>query len=469
MITLLLDRIPYEQDIRELFMAFYPGESFQHEASGDAGICLRGSFREEENRYELVLEDGGESAFSVPVLEDRFSTKCALKTALYEVLSRRTGRQLPWGTLTGIRPTRLILDDLDRGKRPEEIRKYFTDTFLLSGEKLDLCMEIAQKEHQILRGVDHYGGWSLYLGIPFCPTTCLYCSFTSYPIEAWRGRADAYVDSLCAEIRQTASRQEGIPLHTVYMGGGTPTALEPEQLRRILQTVRESFDRRELRELTVEAGRPDSITPEKLEAILEGGATRISINPQTMNDRTLRVIGRNHDSAMIRERFLLARSMGFQNINMDLIAGLPGESPEDMARTLEAVGELDPESITVHTLALKHSSRLHRQLEAYPLPDGDAVSEMLAMADRHCRDAGLGPYYMYRQKNMTGNFENTGYSKPGKECLYNILIMEERQTILGCGAGTSSKTALGLGRGVERTARTRDPELYIEQIRKETL
>ena len=469
MIAILLEDVPFEQDIRELCMAFFPGEIYVHEADADASLTVRG-WRDVHEIYRLRVTDkaGYCREGAARILDDRFQTKCLVKTVIYHILENYTGHGLPWGTLTGIRPTRLFLDMLDEGMSEDEASDEFRNQFEPSVEKLALCREVAVREKKLLETVDTEKGWSLYLGIPFCPTTCLYCSFTSYPISAWKNRTQEYVDALIEDVRRTAEQYKGRRLETIYMGGGTPTSLEADQLKRILEAVFKFNDVSCLKELTVEAGRPDSITREKLMALRQVGCDRISVNPQTMRDETLKAIGRLHTVDMVREKFHLARECGFENINMDIIAGLPGENASHMEMTMRELEKLAPDSITVHTLAIKHKSRLNRESAsgawADEAPGADAVADMLHIADTACRNMGLSPYYMYRQKNMAGNFENVGYSLPGKECLYNVLIMEERQTIAGCGAGTSTKIPLGRGQGVERSAKVRDPGIYIERF-----
>lgn len=470
MIALLLREVPFEQDIRELFMAYFPGEAYTHDACEEASLTLRGSLPDDAEGYVFELDARGGATFtgSARICDDRFDTKCGVKLAVYHMLEAYTGRRLPWGTLTGIRPTRLFLDMLDAGMDEQTASEGFAEKFDIGDEKLNLCRRVAVRERSLLAGTDRTGGWSLYIGIPFCPTTCLYCSFTSYPIGMWQKRTDEYVDALIQDIRQTSRIYSDKKLETVYMGGGTPTSLEADQLSRILDAVAECNDLSDLRELTVEAGRPDSITRDKLAALSRRGCSRISVNPQTMQDRTLKIIGRLHSVDMVREKYYLARECGFDNINMDLIAGLPGEGEQEMTDTMDRIKELAPESVTVHTLAIKHKARLNRESESYGSTDTDTVAAMLHVADSACADMGLEPYYMYRQKNMAGNFENIGYSAPGRECLYNVLIMEERQIIAGCGAGTSTKIPLERGKGVERSAKVRDPGLYIERYRADS-
>ncbi len=460
MIGILLEDNGFEQDIRELLMAFYPGEKFVHRESEEAEFYVKG--RPDGEGYRLDL-DGDEVWFPVPG-GDRLETKNRIKQNLYRLLEKRTGRQMPWGTLTGIRPTKIPLTKLEEGWEPEQIREFMRKTYFASEEKIGLSVEIAERERELLSRISYEDGYSLYVGIPFCPTTCLYCSFTSYPIGKWEKRMDEYLAALFKELEYTAERMKGKKLDTVYFGGGTPTALSAEHLDRLIGKVRELFDLSEALEFTVEAGRPDSITEEKLKVLKERGVTRISINPQTMNQKTLDLIGRRHTVEMVKEKFRLAREMGFDNINMDLIIGLPGETMEDVAHTLEEIRELSPDSLTVHSLALKRAARLKLEWDQYVGLGMVNTQEMIEQTARCAREMGMEPYYLYRQKNMAGNFENVGYARPGKACIYNILIMEEMQTIAACGAGTTTKVVFPEEHRRERTENVKDVEQYISRI-----
>lgn len=434
--NLKLIDVPYEADIRELMSAFgYYPELY--------------ALRANAATFSFTMD--GET-FTSHIYDNRFDTKCDLKRELYKALSRKTGRTLPWGTLTGIRPTKLAMEGID-----------FKSTFLTSDEKIKLCFETAKNEAELLNKADLKNGVSLYIGIPFCPTTCRYCSFTSYPIGLWKEKQSEYVDALIKEIKETAEICEGKKLETVYLGGGTPTSLKAQELDRILKALRENWDLKHLRELTCEAGRPDSITEEKLVTLKENNVTRISVNPQSMNDETLKRIGRRHSADMVRDSFRLARSVGFDNINMDIIIGLPGEDVADVRYTMEELEKLGPDSITVHTLAIKHGSGLGNEELKYEHTDAEIINEMSVVAGEYCRQNKLRPYYLYRQKNMAGNLENVGYAAKGKEGLYNVLIMEEAQPIIGCGAGSSSKIPLP-EKGVRRIENVKDPGVYIERI-----
>ena len=460
MISLLLEDMTFEQDIRELLMAFYPEEKYIY-TNEDVFLSLFLSKKSIEYHIKIKSEDNV-LEFSSPLRETKFDTKNDLKRNIYINLLKLGNKELPWGTLTGIRPTKIVMEMLENDMSLEDIKKHLKEVYLVSDKRIKLCTDTAKNEFNILKKIDYKNGYSLYIGIPFCPTRCLYCSFTSYSIAQWKKDTDTYVEALCKELLAVSKMYKGKKLQTIYMGGGTPTSLEGYQLSKILNVVKKNFDLSNLLELTVEAGRPDSITREKLEALKEVGVDRISINPQTMQQKTLDLIGRHHTIEDIFESYQLARDVGFENINMDFIIGLNGETLEDVIDSFTKVKSFAPESITIHSLALKRAARLNTENKR-EIMDNDLILSMINTATDTCADLGLEPYYLYRQKNMAGNLENIGFSKPGKECLYNILIMEEKQTIIACGAGTSSKIVFGDGR-IERIENVKDPKLYIERL-----
>jgi len=485
MIEILLNDKAYEQDIRELLMAFYPGETFSHEPVPQSDFSVEGMVdgagdyfylkivSHKRDDFPVLPADMGEAVereleqVEEPVLvhyRNRLETKSRIKRRLYALLVLRTGRLLPWGTLTGIRPTKIVMAKLKEGVPEEEIAAYMKETYYTSDEKIDLAVKTALHERELLGGLEYGEGYSLYIGIPFCPTTCLYCSFTSFPISQWKGRVRLYLDALFHEMESVAERMEGKVLDSVYFGGGTPTSLEAGELDWLLGKLEDAFDLGRIRELTVEAGRPDSITREKLAVLKKHGVTRISINPQTMKQKTLDLIGRRHTVDMVKECFFMAREAGFDNINMDLIVGLPEEGLEDVRETMEQIQRLDPDSITVHSLAIKRAARLNTMKEVYKDLKIVGTQEMINLTARYAAEMGMEPYYLYRQKNMAGNFENVGYAKPGKACLYNILIMEEVQTIIGCGAGTTTKRLFPHQNRIERCENVKDVAQYIERI-----
>ena len=467
MIGILLNDPAYEQDIRELLMAFYPGETFAHEKEDGCSFYIEGSYEGGDGSFTLKFVEAdavlGSRTFPIDYAR-RLEAKTAIKRELYGLLSQRTGKELPWGTLTGIRPTKIAMTRLDQGESEEEIRRFMGETYLTSEAKIDLSLEIAERERELLSHIDYKNGYSLYVGIPFCPTTCLYCSFTSYPIGAWEGKVHLYLEALFKELDYVAERMKGRTLDTVYFGGGTPTSLKAEELDQLLTKIETTFDLSSVQEFTVEAGRPDSITEDKLRVLRGHGITRISINPQTMKQATLDLIGRRHTVDMVKEKFLLARELGFDNINMDLIIGLPEESLEDVRATMEEVKRLAPDSVTVHSLAIKRAARLNIFRERYANLKIENTQEMIDLTAAYARDMGLVPYYLYRQKNMAGNFENVGYAAPDKACIYNILIMEEKQTIVACGAGTTTKVTFPAENRLERVENVKDVGQYIERI-----
>ncbi len=369
-------------------------------------------------------------------LEDR--CELALCTLLYRLLEELLGVSQTWGLVTGVRPVKL-LRRLTREMGQEAALAYFRDKLLVSPEKLSLCCRTLAIEDGIL-SLSRPDSFSLYVSIPFCPTRCDYCSFVSQTVERAKKLIPAYVEQLCRELRYTGElvRRLGLRLETVYFGGGTPTTLSAEQLTAVLRTVEDSFDLSHLREYTVEAGRPDTVTAEKLAALREAGVGRVSINPQTLQQAVLDGIGRRHTVEQFYDAFALARKAGFENINTDLIAGLPGDGYEGFADTLEKILALAPESVTVHTLSMKRASNIMLQRRADYRAEQDTV-RMVQLSAAALPDAGYRPYYLYRQSRTVGNQENVGWAKPGCEGLYNVYIMDETHTILGCGAGAVSK------------------------------
>ncbi|MDE6764186.1 MAG: coproporphyrinogen dehydrogenase HemZ [Oscillospiraceae bacterium] len=363
----------------------------------------------------------------------------ALCTMLYLIMQKLKGIIPAWGLLTGIRPVKKVNELLEQGLDKAEIFSALKEKYMVSDEKLELAYSTAVTQADALKALDKRS-YSLYVSIPFCPSRCSYCSFVSHSIESAGAKKllPDYVKKLCEEIAQTAEIAEelGLRLDTVYIGGGTPTSLSAEQLEAVMTAVKKNFDISKIREYTVEAGRSDTITEKKLEIIRDFGATRISVNPQTMNDSVLEAIGRRHTAKDVVSAFETARRLGFGNINMDVIAGLPSDTPESFAQTIETLCGLDPESITIHTLTVKRSSKLFSEEERRV--DG-RVSEMVRTGQTVLLEKGYLPYYLYRQKNTVDNLENVGFAKAGYECLYNIYIMEEAQTILAAGAGGSTK------------------------------
>lgn len=471
MITVQLNRADFEYDIYSLVKAFFPAEDVlvgvgEQPAEEEISFHIVTNYRKDS--IEIMVMPQGEPSERVSHtvrvdFSDRKETKNRLKRAYYQLLRTYTQKDLPWGTLTGIRPVKIPVAFLEEGKSENEIRDFMKQTYFVSEEKIGLSIEVAEREHALLKKLDYENGYSLYVGIPFCPSTCLYCSFTSFPLSMWNERVDAYLDALEKEINFTAEHFAGKRLNSIYVGGGTPTTLTPKQLKRLTGMLRAGFDFSGCLEFTVEAGRPDSITREKLAVLRGEGISRISINPQTMNDKTLEMIGRHHTAQQTIESFYLARELGFDNINMDVIVGLPGETLSDVEVTMQKIAELAPDNLTVHSLALKRAARLKMQWDAYQNMTYENTDQTIRLTADYAGQMGLVPYYLYRQKNMAGNFENVGYAKPGKEGIYNILIMEEVQTIAACGAGSISKRLDPDGK-IERCENVKDVAQYIGRI-----
>ena len=346
----------------------------------------------------------------------------------------------------------------------EEAVHFMKENYYLSDIKAKESVKISRNELNILDEIDYKNGYSLYVGIPFCPSTCLYCSFTSNPLSRFRNKIDSYLDAVCKEIEFCKNAFAHKKISTIYVGGGTPTTLEPYQLEKLLGKIEECFDVRKLYEFTVEAGRPDSITREKLAVIKKHGVTRISINPQTMKDETLKIIGRHHTVEQFINAYKMAREEGFDNINMDFILGLPDENADDIRYNMKMVEELKPDSLTIHSLALKRAARLNIFKDKYKDYAFENSEEIMEITKETAKRLDLEPYYLYRQKNMTGNLENVGYARKSREGIYNILIMEEKQTILAVGAGASTKMVFPDGKRIERIENVKDVDLYIEKI-----
>ena len=464
------NKAQFEYDIHALIKAFYP--EWELKVLTPESVVRDRKVREtvpvmelwfEEDKVIFKTQSAHEYVWNLTEKLEMGAYKNALKRFLYTSLREETGISLPWGNLTGIRPTKIAMTMMEQGKSDEEIKAFLREEHFVSGEKIELGMEIAKRESEILSRLHYEDGYSLYIGIPFCPTTCLYCSFTSFPISVWKDRVADYLTALERELEAVARMYEGRILDTVYIGGGTPSSLSAEELDRLLTKLKVTFDFRTVQEFTVEAGRADSITEEKLRVLYRHGVTRISVNPQTMKQETLQLIGRHHTVEQVIEAFRMAREIGFTNINMDIILGLPEETKEDVVHTIEAIKELDPDSLTVHSLAVKRASKLGKWIEENGITAYNNTEETMKIAAQGAKDMDMVPYYLYRQKNMSGNFENVGYSKEDKYGIYNILIMEEKQTIVACGAGTITKRVYPDGR-IERCDNVKDVGLYIEKI-----
>ncbi len=477
MLIVRTNQTGFEYDIHSLVKAFYPAEEvkvltpesvIKDKKIAELPTDISLLFQEDKVVLEFFIRESqtgdAPSTFTWNVSqEDKQDYKNVLKRFVYTSLQEFTGISLPWGNLTGIRPTKIAMMMLEQGKSEKEIADFLQQKHLVSKEKTKLGIEIAKREKALLDTLHYEDGYSLYIGIPFCPTTCLYCSFTSFPICVWKERVADYLSALEKEIDYVAQAYQNKKLDTIYIGGGTPSSLSAQELDRLLGKIKSTLDFTYVQEFTVEAGRSDSITREKLEALYRHGVTRISVNPQTMKQATLDFIGRRHTVEQVVEAFHMAREVGFDNINMDIILGLPGESATDVEATIEAIKELSPDSLTVHSLAIKRASKLSQWIEQNGIEMLNNTEETMQIAAKGAADMGMLPYYLYRQKNMSGNFENVGYAAEGKYGIYNILIMEEKQTIVALGAGSITKRVFPDGR-IERCDNVKDVALYMERI-----
>lgn len=394
--------------------------------------------------------------------------KDLIKKGLFMFLKDITNKELPWGTLVGIRPSKIALTLLKEGLSESDIINYFNHRYLCSKEKAELCIDVAKAEENLIN--NERSTISVYIGMPFCPTRCLYCSFASNPIEGCKSLVEPYLSALSKEIDAMSKyiNDKKLNIECVYFGGGTPTSINDEQFE---ETMKHLFNKivkdNNVKEFTVECGRPDSITKNKLLTMKKYGVQRISINPQTMNDDTLRLIGRRHSVSDVIEKYYMARELGFDNINMDIIVGLNGENIEHIRKTCDKILELKPDNLTVHGMSIKRASRLHENIInniSYSMPNQKELNEMYKETYILADKLNMKPYYMYRQKNMVGNAENVGYSEKSKEGIYNIQMIEERQTIIALGADAVSKVVFLEENRLERIPNVKDVREYINRI-----
>ncbi len=468
--TLVFDGYAQKYEIEALSRVFFPYRKMQfcYEYQGrvedDVVLYLRYRERNGKTRFLVVYQEENHcSARHSTVSEIQLSHKeidRRFSLLLYSLLCEETGVRPQWGILTGIRPVKLVRSYRAKGMSDDEIISYMGEQFLTSSDKVRLALATEEREQKIIN-TSTLRSFSLYVSVPFCPTRCSYCSFVSQSIEKMAHIIPSYHALLLQELEETAkiAKQCGLRLETVYIGGGTPTTLSAEQLTALFQKIAECFDLSTVREYTVEAGRADTITKEKLEAIYNAGVTRISINPQTFSDSVLREIGRSHTAKQVLDAYQLAREVGFDNINMDIIAGLPTDTVESFRNTMDTLMRLDPENVTVHTLTLKRSSTLYQNRASSNLGDLQATGEMVSLSQQMLMENGYFPYYLYRQKNTLENLENVGYAKPGYEGLYNVFIMDETHTILAVGAAGSTKLVEPNGK-IERVFNLKYPIEY---------
>ncbi len=414
---------------------------------------------EEFNAEFTEIEEEGDNKVQTRQLKRVYSH------VFLDVLEQFTGMRQSWGILTGIRPMKLYHKYRQLGHSCEEAKQTLMSKHGVSLEKSELLVKIANVQLRTIPDLyDLQHGVSIYIGIPFCPTKCAYCTFPAYAIHRKNNRVENFLDGLHEEIREMGKwlTKRDMKITTIYFGGGTPTSIEAEEMDALYETLYQSFPNMDtVREITVEAGRPDTITPEKIEVLNKWGIDRISVNPQSYTDETLKVIGRHHSVQETIDKFWLSRNMGMKNINMDLIIGLPNEGIEEFQHSLKETEKMQPESITVHTLSFKRASEMTRNKTKYKVANRETVEQMMKMGEQWTVDNGYEPYYLYRQKNILGNLENVGYAKPGEESLYNIIIMEEVQTIIGVGCGASSKFIEPETGAITQFYNPKDPAAYI--------
>lgn len=472
--------IPYKREIELIFNLFKDENDYllfiDNDQEAEAGeIRISYTIRNSQNEITVLGEavlNTGKILYTREINPN--STHKQLKKAVsyvtYKLLEEITGKSSSWGILTGIRPTKLY-HKLYEDKSHSEIINNLQKEYLVSQERALLLKEIVERQLKVIPDLYHLDNdVSLYIGIPFCPTKCAYCTFPAYGINVYKNTVDDFFASLLWEIDSIGQwlKESGRNVTTIYFGGGTPTSLEANQLDIIFNHLAKWIQLADVREITVEAGRPDTITIDKLKILKKWNVERISINPQTFTQETLDIIGRDHSVEEVLTKYDLARKEGIGNINMDLIIGLPGEKLENLIHSLDFIEKLQPESLTIHTMALKRASYLTKNKEEFHFTNHDEITKMMDYATKWTLEHGYRPYYLYRQKNMLGNLENIGYSKEGKESIYNIIIMEEKQTIIGIGSGAVSKLIPPNSSELTRLPSPKDPKAYLENVKAAT-
>ncbi len=447
-------------DMKNICTVFFPYEKIKAEGDEDIVVIT-------EKSGEMLIVDAkiyDKSLKKVYKLTDGEDIAVAMSVLLYSVLSELLGYKPPWGILFGVRPAKLM-HRLSGEMGVEQAKDYFLNSFLATEDKTNLTLEVMQHENEVI-ALSQKNSFSLYVSIPFCPTRCSYCSFVSHSIERTKRLMEPYTDLLCKELEEIGiiAKSLGLRLETIYFGGGTPTTLSAESLAKIFRTIENHFDLSTLREYTVEAGRPDTVTKEKLLALKGAGVSRISINPQSFNDDVLDAIGRRHTSEQTVHAYNLARQLGFNNINMDFIAGLPKDSFDTFKASIDKGIALDAQSITVHTLALKSAAYMVTRDMTFDLSDRLTTADMVNYSNKALSDSGYYPYYMYRQSKSLGNLENVGWCKPGLDCLYNVYMMDETHSVFSAGAGGVTRLKNQESGHIERIYNYKYPYEYIDNF-----
>lgn len=455
-------------EVLSVIQLFYFGEKItQVDEVLDDNIVIKSSIKGSlsickiyKDKKEIVYKENSLGNIE----KDSFSNEKAriIKLTVFQAIQEIRPLDMPWGILTGVRPTKKINEMLDEGFSENDIKSILKENYLTTDEKIDLAVDISKIEKNILKN-NNKNKISVYLGIPFCPTRCIYCSFTSFNLSQYTKKVDLYLDCLEKEILSLKDYVNSYEIESIYIGGGTPSSLNETQFYRFLKMIADNF-KKPLVEYTIEAGRADTITRQKLKTMKEFNASRISINPQTMNDKTLKLIGRNHLEKDFLEVFYMAREEGHNNINTDIILGLTDETSKEVLYTMDKLYKLKPESLTVHTLALKRASRLNENIDSFNPSSFYEMEKMISITKDYAKKMDMYPYYMYRQKNMVGNFENVGYCRDGLECFYNIQIMEEKQTIISFGAGATSKFYFQDKNLIKRAFNVKSVDDYINRI-----
>lgn len=451
---------PFIYDMKNICTVFFPNEKIVDSGYDDIEVITKA----DGLLLSVFARIGDKSEYKQHTIENKDDMQCELSVLLYKTLSALTSLEFPWGILFGVRPAKLMHRLVEK-MGEENAREYFINNFLVSDKKTDLTIDVMHRENKII-DLSKKNSFSLYVSIPFCPTRCSYCSFVSHSIERTAKLLEPYVTLLCREIEETAAvaNKLNLRLETIYFGGGTPTTLSAEHLNSIFSAVSSNFDLSHLREYTVEAGRPDTINEQKLMAIKNAGVKRISINPQTFNDEVLTAIGRKHTARQTIEAFEFAKSCGFEDINMDLIAGLPKDDLHSFKNSIDTAISLNPSNITIHTLALKSASYLVTKDNANTKRASLITSDMVDYSNSALKSNGYFPYYMYRQSKSAGNLENVGWCRENKECLYNIYMMDETHSVLAVGAGAVTRLKNCDSGKIERIYNFKYPYEYIDRF-----
>ena len=447
-------------DMKNLCTVFFPWEKINDDGKDNIEVETKA----QGNEFFVCARLFDKSISKTHILKENEDAQTEMSVLLYNVLSELTGFKPPWGILFGVRPAKLMHRFADE-MGEKAARDFFINTFLATPQKTDLAIEVMHHENKII-SLSSHNSFSLYVSIPFCPTRCAYCSFVSHSIEKTHKLLEPYVDLLCKELEKTGqvAKALGLRLETVYFGGGTPTTLSASQLSRLFDVIEKNFDLSTLREYTVEAGRPDTVTEDKLMALKGAGVGRISINPQSFNDEVLDSIGRRHTSKQTLDAFALARKCGFNNINMDLIAGLPKDTLSSFKNSVDTAVSLGAESVTVHTLAMKSAAYMVTRENAYDISDKLLTFDMVEYSNSCLKSSGYYPYYMYRQSKSVGNLENVGWCKDNMDCLYNVYMMDETHSVFAVGAGAVTRLKNQDTGKIERIYNFKYPYEYIDRF-----